>query len=78
MDGLDEVIPVSQCLVRSHLSRKYANNALGGAHLQRPLSPPCLLASTLGIPTAPQGAVQPTFGTTVLVRVSSIVLSVVK
>jgi hypothetical protein len=29
------------------------NNALGGAHLQRPL----------GNPTAPQGAVQPTLGT---------------
>jgi hypothetical protein len=59
MAGIDEVTPVSQCLIQNHFNRKQVNNALGGAHLQRPL-PLLPLSAPLGNPTIPQGAVQPT------------------
>jgi hypothetical protein len=35
MDGLDEVIPVSQCLVKNYLNCKCANNDPEGACLQQ-------------------------------------------
>jgi hypothetical protein len=44
-------------------NRKYAKDALWGAHLQRPLVVPCLLPPPRYF-HRPQGAVKPTLGTT--------------
>jgi hypothetical protein len=76
MDGLHEVIPVSQYLVEVTSVVNKGTAPLEGlisSAIYRPLP----LNVPLGNPAAPQGAVHPTWGITGLEYVSTIILYIV-